>query len=136
MLFNYLKVSWRNLMKNKVFSFINIFGLAIGLTCCMLIALYIKHETGYDNYHRNIKELFQVGTLFIKDGDGKRTANTPAPMAAAMKHEFPEVIETTRLMALFAEDKTLLQYQNAGGAPSSFYETKGYIADSTFFRLF
>ena len=123
-------------MKNKIFSFINVFGLSIGLTCCMLISLYINHETSYDRYHRNANEIFQLGTIFINDGDAKRTANTPAPMAAAMKHEFPEILETTRLMALFAEDKTLLQYQTAGGAPASFYETKGYIADSTFFRLF
>ncbi|MBD0332455.1 MAG: ABC transporter permease, partial [Chitinophagaceae bacterium] len=74
--------------------------------------------------------------MFVKDGKEDPKPNTPAPMAAAMKQEFPEIQETTRLLALFAEDKTLLQYKPENGAPRSFYETKGYGADSTFFRLF
>src|SRR6187200_2811109 len=101
MINNYLKIAWRNLMKNKVFSFINVFGLSIGLTCCMLIALYISHETAYDSYHKNIKELYQLGTTFVKEGKEDRTPNTPAPMAAAMKAEFPEIAEAARIMALF-----------------------------------
>jgi putative ABC transport system permease protein len=136
MLKNYLKVAWRNLMKNKTFSFINIFGLSIGLTCCMLITLYLDHEMSYDSYHNNIGDLYQLGTVFVKDGKDERTVNTPAPMAQAMKQEFPEIQEATRLVTLFADDKTLFQYSEPNAAPSSFYETKGYIADSTFFNLF
>jgi len=133
---NYLKIAWRNLQKNKIFSFINIIGLAIGLTCCILISLYIYHETSYDGYHKNINQLYQLGTVFVKDGKEERLPNTPAPIAAAMKQEFPEIVETTRLLALFDEDKTILQYRPDNGDAKSFYETKGYIADSTFFRLF
>src|SRR4026208_428448 len=129
MIKNYLKVAWRNLMKNKVFSFINVFGLSIGLTCCMLIALYINHETSYDSYHKNIKQLYQLGTIFVKEGKEDRTPNTPAPMAQAMKQEFPEIAEASRIMALFAEDKTLLQYKGDNGEQKSFYETKGFMAD-------
>jgi putative ABC transport system permease protein len=136
MIKNYLKVAWRKLMKNKVFSFINVFGLSIGLTCCMLIALYINYETGYDRYHKNIKQLYQLGTVFVKAAKEERTPNTPAPMAQAMKAEFPEIEETARVMALFAEDKTLLQYKGDNAALASFYETKGYLADATFFKLF
>jgi|KBSSwiS6_1023812.scaffolds.fasta_scaffold00838_2 putative ABC transport system permease protein len=133
---NYFKIAWRNLGKNKVFSFINIFGLAIGLTCCILITLYIVHEMSYDRYHKNSDRLFQLGTFFVKDGPSDPLPNTPAPMAAAMKQEFPEIENAARILALFAEDKTILQYRPATGDPKSFYETKGYIADSTFFRLF
>ena len=122
-------------MKNKIFSFINIFGLAIGLTCCMLITLYVNNELSYDKYHKNIHQLYQLGTVFVKDGKDERLPNTPAPMADAMKQEFPEIEKTTRLLALFAEDKTLLQYK-AEEEPKSFYETKGYIADPSFFKLF
>ena len=136
MLKNYLKIAWRNLQKNKIFSFINILGLAIGLTCCILISLYIYNEMSYDRYHKNIKQLYQLGTIFVKDGKEDKTPNTPAPMAAAMKQEFPEISETARLLALFAEDKTILQWKPQNGQVRSFYETKGYIADSTFFRLF
>ena len=124
MLKNYFKIAWRNIMKNKTFSFINVFGLAIGLTCCMLISLYINYETSYDNYHRHAQQLYQLGTIFLKDGKAEKTANTPAPMASTMKQEFPEIMETTRIMGLFSEDKTLLQYQPENGSARSFYERK------------
>lgn len=136
MLKNYIKIAWRNIKSNKLYSFINIFGLTIGLTCCLLITLYIVHETSYDSYHKNINQLYELATTFVKDGKEDPKPNTPAPMAAAMKQEYPEIMETTRLLTLFAEDKTLIQYQPANETPRSFYETKGYAADSTFFRLF
>ena len=133
---NYLKIAWRNLMKNKIFSFINIFGLSVGLTCCMLITVYLYNEVNYDKYHKNIDQLYQLATTFVKDGKEDKTPNTPAPIAAAMKEEFPEISETARLMSLFAEDKTLLQYKESNAAPKSFYETKGFVADASFFKLF
>lgn len=135
MLRNYLKIAWRNLMKNKTFSFINIFGLAIGLTCCMLITMYIHNELSYDSYHRNISRLYQVGTTFVKTGKEEHMANTPTPLARTMQQEFPEIQEVARLMGLFSEDKTLIQYTPGKGDLRSFYETKGYLADSNFFRL-
>ena len=136
MIRNYFKVAWRNLMKNKTYSFINVFGLAIGLTSCMLITLYLYNELSYDNYHPNINNLYQLGTTFVKEGKEERTANTPAPMARTMQQEFPEIEHSTRLMKAFADDKTLLQYSNPSGETKSFYETKAYLADSNFFQLF
>ena len=135
MIKNYLKVAWRNLKKNKIFSFINVFGLAIGLTCCMLISLYLYNELSYDIYHKNISRLYQLGTIFVKEGKEERMANTPAPMANAMQMEFPEIERSTRLMRLFSDDKTLFQYSEANGNTKSFYESKGYVADSTFFQV-
>src|SRR5215218_7411954 len=136
MLKNYFKIAWRNIKNNKLFSFINVFGLSIGFTCCLLIALYVLHETSYDHHHKNADRLYQLATTFVKDGKDDPKPNTPAPMAAAMKQEFPEIEETTRILQLFADDKTLLQIQGDNGATKSFYETKGFAADSTFFRLF
>jgi putative ABC transport system permease protein len=136
MLKSYIKIAWRNLMKNKTFSFINVFGLSIGLTCCLLISLYIYHELSYDSYHTQGDNVYQLGTTFVRKGKEDRTANTPAPMAKTMQQEFPEIVETARILSTFAEDKTLIQYSSAGKQPKSFYETKGFLADSTFFRLF
>src|SRR3978361_811191 len=98
MLKSYIKVAWRNLMNNKMFSFINIFGLSIGLTCCLLITLYINSELSYDKYQKNAANLYQVGTVFVKGEKEHRTANTPSPMGSAMKQEFPEIMESTRLL--------------------------------------
>ena len=136
MLTNYFKIAWRNIRNNKLFSFINIFGLTIDFTCCLLIALYIVHETSYDHHHKNADRIYEVATAFVKDGKDDPKPNTPAPMAAAMKQEFPEIEETSRILQLFAEDKTLLQYKPENGETKSFYETRGFAADSTFFRLF
>jgi putative ABC transport system permease protein len=123
-------------MKNKVFSFINILGLSAGLACCMLITLYILNETNYDRYQKNGDNIYQVGTEFRGVGNLKKLPNTPAAMGEMMKSVFPEIKQTTRLVRLFAEDKTLLQYAPQNGQIKSFYETKGYLADSTFFRMF
>lgn len=136
MIRNYFKIAWRNLVKNKVFSFINILGLTVGITCCMLITLYVLHEVSYDRYHKNADNIYQLGTTFVQQGKELNMPNTPAPMARAMQMDFPEVVMTTRLMSLFAEDKTFMQYNGKNGESKSFYETKGYFADSTFFRMF
>jgi putative ABC transport system permease protein len=122
-------------MKSKVFSFINIFGLSIGLTCCMLISLYLYNELSYDSYHKNGDRVYQLGTNFIKEGKEDRTANTPAPMARTMQMVFPEIEKTTRLLKTFSEDKTLLQYRGEDSTLKSFNEAHGYLADSTFFQV-
>ncbi|MDB5229872.1 MAG: FtsX-like permease family protein [Chitinophagaceae bacterium] len=137
MLTNYLKIAWRNLMKNKIFSFINIFGLTVGLTCCMLISLYLKYETSYDTHHKDVSRLYQLGTIFIKSGQKEdKSANTPAPMAEGLKNEFPEIEQSTRILGLFGEDKTLFQRDMGKGEKKSFYESKGYVTEPTFFKLF
>jgi len=135
MIKNYLKIAWRNVMKNKTFSFINVFGLAIGLTCCMLIALYLHNELSYDSYHKNVSSVYQLGTTFVKEGKEDRTANTPAPMARTMQMEFPEIEKGTRLLRMFSDDRTLFQYTEPSGNVRSFFETKGFVADSTFFQV-
>ena len=135
MISNYFKIAWRNLKKNKIFSFINVIGLAIGLTCCLLISMYIYEELNYDAHQKLGDRLYQLGTRSKNNGVEMLSGHTPAPMVPAMQQEFPEIESTTRLINAFQDDKTLLQYQT-GKEVTSFYETKGYLADSTFFRLF
>src|SRR6202012_672132 len=97
MIRNYFKIAWRGMMKNKLFSIVNIFGLAVGLTCCMLIALYLHYETSYDGYHKNIDNLYQVGTIaIVKDVKPEKSPFTSPPVAAALKQEYPEIAECTR----------------------------------------
>ena len=132
---NYITIAFRNLMKHKSFSFINILGLSIGLTCCMLITLYIFHEYSYDEYHEKGDRLFQLNQVFINGGERNPSATVPAALTAAVEQEFPEVEESTRMLSLFMDDKTLLQYQEPGGNVISFYETSGYLTDANFFEL-
>jgi len=138
MLKNYFKVAFRNLWKNKGFSAINIFGLAIGFVCCMLIVLYLYDELSYDSYQKNIKQLYQVGTVFITGGKEDRFPAEPAVMAGNMKRDFPEIKQTARVVvfSFFGENKNLVQYTQPGGKLLSFYEPKGCAADASFFNLF
>jgi putative ABC transport system permease protein len=138
MLTNFLKIAWRNLMKSKIFSFINIFGLAAGLTCCMLISLYLLHETNYDSYQKDVHRLYQMETAFsFQHSKEQVMPASPWPMAPAMKRDFPEIEQSTRILPLsLFEDKTMLQYRQGTAIPVSFYEDKGYLADSNFFRMF
>ena len=135
MLKTYIRLAFRNLTKNKAFTLINIAGLAIGLTCCLLISMYIYQEFSYDTDQKLGDRIYQLGTLGTMEGKSQRSAHTPAPMAPAMQQEFPEIESTTRLIDAFDDDKTLLQFQS-GRDVKSFYETKVYFADSTFFRMF
>jgi putative ABC transport system permease protein len=102
----------------------------------MLITLYVINETSYDAYQKNADNIYQLGTEFVGLGNFKKMPNTPAGMGETMKSVFPEIEQTARLASLFSEDKTLLQYNDKRGESKSFYETKGYLADSTFFRIF
>src|SRR5580698_4931230 len=135
---NYFKVAWRGLMKNKMVSLINIFGLSIGLVCCMLIVLFIYNELSYDSYRKDIGRLYQVGTVFITNGKEDRFPAEPAVMAENIKKDFPEVQQTARVIAFdfFGEYKTLIQYFQPGREPKAYYETKAFAADASFFQLF
>jgi len=137
MIKSYFKIAYRAMMKNKFFSFVNIFGLAVGLTCCMLIALYLHYETSYDTYHKNIDNLYQVGTTNIKKGEkADKAPYTSPPVSAALKQEYPEIAESARLLNLFTDDVNLVQYKPADGDQKSFLEGHGFLADPAFFKMF
>ncbi len=136
MILNNIKIALRNLIKTKMFSFINIAGLAAGLSCCMLICLYIRDELSYDTQHPDVEKLYQVQTVFVNgDGEEKTAASSPH-LAAALRQEYAEIASTTRLTGLFVDDKTLLRHRVPGGADRIFYESGGYLADSTFVDFF
>lgn len=132
MLRNYFTIAFRNLRRNKIFSFINIFGLAVGLATCLFILLYIKDETGYDTQHRQSESIYRAALLAA---NGERWAAGPAPLAEGMKIDFPEVEQTTRLLKFPNMDKVLLKTSDEKES-RQFFENNGYYVDSSFFRLF
>lgn len=97
MLKNYFNIAWRNLLKHKGFSFINIFGLAIGLAASGLIALYVTDELSYDRSHRKGERIFRVIQRGTWSGGGFNLAVTSAPYAAALKNDFANVKDAVRL---------------------------------------
>ena len=128
MLKNYLKIAWRNLMKNKVFSFINIFGLTTGITVCLMIFLFIVNEFSIDNFHKDGNRIYRVMRSF--EGDAGKTAVPwlSGPYATALLNDFKgEINETVRIMP----DNDLVAYNG-----HSFNEKNVYIVDSNFFTFF
>ena len=100
MLKNYFKLAWRNLMKYKFISFINLFGLTIGLTCCLLILIYILNELSYDKYNKNADQIYRVTRTFY-DGNGKEMLNLSTvapPFGYYLPTDFPEIEKMTRLL--------------------------------------
>ena len=97
MLKNYLKIAWRNIQKNKVFSFINIAGLAIGLACFTLIALYVVDELSYDRYHEKASRIYRVDSDILFGGTEENLAVSSDPMGATLKKDYPEVEQYVRL---------------------------------------
>jgi putative ABC transport system permease protein len=91
MLKNYLKIALRNLAKHRFFTFINITGLAVGVTGCLLIMLYIKHELSYDTHFKNADRIYRMHTEIFFSGEHYRLASTPAAAARTLVQDFPEV---------------------------------------------
>ena len=89
MVFHYLRIALRNMIRQPGYAGINIFGLAIGITCCMLIMLYIQNELSYDRYHEHADRIYRV-----VNGN---SARTPTAVGPALKDQFPEVEEYARM---------------------------------------
>ena len=101
MLFNYLKVAWRILIKQKGYSFINILGLSVGLASFVLIFMFIKDELGYDNFHPHADYIFGVGVEYTDDQGGKaKYGAIPSGWTPLMKEQIPEVHEVVRITTL------------------------------------
>ena len=96
MLKNYLKIAWRNLLKNKTFSLINIIGLATGLACFILIALYVADELSYDRFHEKAGRIYRVHSDIVFGGNKLHLAVASDPMGAALKKDYPQVDEFVR----------------------------------------
>ncbi len=97
MLRNYLKIAWRNFLRNKVYSFINIGGLAIGMAVCLLISLYVFDETGYDHYHSKADRIYRVNFEAKFGGADKEYATVPDAMGATLKNDYPFIETFSRL---------------------------------------
>ncbi len=96
MLKNYLKIALRNFLKHKNYSFINIFGLAIGMACCILILLHVQDELRFDAFHAKADRIFRIVEKRSTNEGELHAAFTVPPLAPALKNDFPEVVEAVR----------------------------------------
>lgn len=127
---NHIKIALRNLVKFKGYASINIAGLAIGVAACLLILQFVLDEFSYDIHHVNSENIYRVDTHFFLGDKNHKSGSTPSPLAWAMKKDFPEVVESTRIYKVPDVDKWLLTYED-----QSFFEKIGVFADSNFFDV-
>jgi len=127
----YFKTAWRFLLKNKTFGFINIFGLAVGTLCCLYILFYVKDQFSFDKHHVAANQVYRLNKK-EKNPDGVyNLAISGGFMAPALKRDFPEIEQFTRVVPLIGVDKHILRYKD-----HSIYEKNPFYVDSTFFEIF
>ncbi|MGN6619297.1 MAG: ABC transporter permease [Ilyomonas sp.] len=127
MFYNYFKTAWRSLIKNKTFSFINIIGLAIGLTCFVFIAIFVNDELSYDRYAADANDIYRVNLSVTGNGDAAVYANVDYAVGEGMKNAFPEIKDFTRL----APATDFVKYDD-----KQFKEDKLAFASPNFLQMF
>jgi putative ABC transport system permease protein len=125
---NYFKIGLRSLLRNKFFTAINIFGLTLGMTTCLLIMLYVQNELSYDSFNKKANQIVRVVFRGSIQGEKMKEAMVMPPVAQTFKSEYPEVLEATRL-------------RNYGNprityGDKTFKESAFAYADSNFFEVF
>lgn len=127
MIKNYFKIAWRNLRKNRLYSLINLLGLAIGISCCALIYLYVGRELSFDAYNEKADRIFRMTTVCYHQVKTDRFAPTSPIMAQKLLDNFPEVERMVR----FNVSMRPLSYKE-----NKFYDTRVFYSDSTLFDVF
>jgi len=130
MIKNYVRSAWRNITRHKFISFINIFGLTVGLTCCLLILSYIINERSYDKYNKNANDIYRVTRIFYS-GNGVESLHLSAIAPAfgpLLPAAFPEIKKMTRLLP---NGTTALRYKD-----KLFNEENAFFADENLFAFF
>ena len=125
---NYLKVALRNLVKHRLYSFINIGGLAIGLACAILISLWVRDELSFDRFHKDAKNIYRVNWEFKWEGNEGIGPGTPPPLAATLLRNIPDVKAVVRLRSM---PSAIMRVGD-----KSIVEDGVVAADSSFFDIF
>ncbi|MBL4904624.1 MAG: ABC transporter permease [Flavobacteriaceae bacterium] len=126
---NYLKVAFRSLNKNRTYAFINILGLALGLTITILVFMFVKGETSYDKHWAGSERIYRPGIIYNMMGQQGDIPMSSSPLAHTLRTEFNEVESATRLRKNSQE--ILMRHEQ-----KSVYIQKSVFADSTFFKVF
>ena len=109
MIGNYFKITIRNMLKHKVYSLINILGLVVGLTCSMLMFIYVFNEVSYERFHKNVDRIFRLGREISSSEGEIREPLSSAPTGDMLLQDYPEVIDMVRLKSM---GNKVIRYMN------------------------
>lgn len=129
MIQNYFKTAWRNLMKNKFYSALNISGLAIGLAVGIMVLLWVQDEFAYDGFHKNADRIYKINSHFGKGPDAQVWEDSPAPLAGMFMQSVPEVLDVVRINPRW--ERLPFSYGN-----KKMMETSSAYVDPSFFSVF
>jgi putative ABC transport system permease protein len=125
---DYLKITWRNILKHKGYSFINILGLAVGMAVCILIFLWVQDELSYDKFHKNHNRIHRVIKEIYSGKEVSHIAITPWPLGSTLVRNYPEVTKFARLRIM---GRRLMSHKD-----KSFYEDGFCVVDPAFLEIF
>jgi len=136
MIHNYFKIAWRNLRKHKFYTLINIFGLSLGISCCIILFQFITYHLSFDTYHHNAKSLYKiVEQMHLEDGTTLYERGAPMVLAAAIKTELPQIKDAAVLVQ--KRSFTISVSQSNGAGKKLFYEKENVgLADKHWFNMF
>jgi putative ABC transport system permease protein len=134
MLRNFIKTAFRSLIKQKVYTAINVIGLAVSITACLLIVLYVKHELSYDKFFSNSDRIYKLALERKYPNHTTFYSVVPHSYAKAIQHDFPEVEKTMHLFG--PNQNVVINYKVKEGEVKTFEEDNVMLADSSFFEFF
>jgi putative ABC transport system permease protein len=131
MMKNHLKMAFRNMQRHKGFAFINIFGLSVGITCCLMISLFVRDELNFEKFHKNSSRIYRTIVDEYVDGKWEHNVGSPDLLGPVLEKEFPEVLSCVRLFNPNWIDKWSVSFEK-----KYFYEDNLFFADPTIFKVF
>lgn len=133
MIKNYIKVAIRSLLRDKFYSFINIFGLAMGIGCCLLILIYVTDELSYDRFHEKADRTFRLTEMIETEGSGEKSSSMPFPVGPTLQQDYPDFVEAQLRMFNFQSPHLLVTNRENN---LEFNEKRVLFVDSTFLEIF
>lgn len=133
MLKHYLKIAWRNTLRERMYALINIIGLAIGIASCLIIVLYVNDELSYDRFHTKADRIYRANEFIEGPDASERSASMPFPFGTAIVNDFPHLIESSVRLFNYQAPTLALAYEEGEKA---FNEPNLFFVDSTFFKVF
>jgi putative ABC transport system permease protein len=133
MLRNYFTVAFRNIVKDKFYSLINVFGLMLGIASCLFIAIYIHDELSYDRFNKKANRIYRVTEFILTEGSGERSSSAPFPVGPTLAEDYGNLVESQVRFFDFQSPTLLVSLKDGD---KEFNEPSVLFVDSTFFQIF